>query len=218
VDDIGVAGVQLKVDGKPLGAELTAPPYTRSWATTAFLNGTHILTATSRDAAGNATTSAPVTVTVQNGPVSAGCLQSSSIWQNTPIATEASPFQASFDDTPNVANMDGVTGLSLGNAITYTNLAAIVRFNSSGVIDARNGGSYMADAYVPYSPGLSYLFRLQIYPASHAYTIFVTPPAAPEITLGTNFGFRTIGRSTRRRVRTRFAVSRLRPSLSLLHD
>jgi hypothetical protein len=190
-DNIRVVGVQLKVDGKLLGAELTALPYTRSWDTTPFSNGTHILTATARDAAGNATTSAPITVIVQNGSSSDGCLQSSSVWQNTPIATETVPFQASFDDMPKLASMDGVTGLSLGNAIYYIHLAAIVRFNSSGFIDARNGGTYVADASVPYSPGLNYHFRLQIYPAAHVYTIFVTPPASPEITLGTSFAFRT---------------------------
>ena len=37
-----------------------------SWATTTATNGSHTLTARARDAAGNATTSAPVTVTVSN--------------------------------------------------------------------------------------------------------------------------------------------------------
>jgi len=65
-DDVGVAGVQLKLDGQPLGSEGTAAPYSATWDTTSSANGTHTLTAVARDAAGNVTTSAPVTVTVFN--------------------------------------------------------------------------------------------------------------------------------------------------------
>ena len=65
-DNTGVAGVQFKVDGVNLGAEVTASPYTISWNSTVASNGTHNLTAVARDAAANTTTSAPVTVTVNN--------------------------------------------------------------------------------------------------------------------------------------------------------
>ena len=41
-------------------------PYSVSWNTTTVTNGNHTLTAVARDAAGNTTTSAPVTVTVAN--------------------------------------------------------------------------------------------------------------------------------------------------------
>src|SRR5207245_1128271 len=64
-DDVGVAGVQLKLDGANLGAELTGSPYTFAWNTTAVPNGTHSLTAVARDAAGN-TATAGVQVTVAN--------------------------------------------------------------------------------------------------------------------------------------------------------
>ncbi len=65
-DNVGVAGVQFLVDGAPLGAEDTTSPYSVSWNTTTVTNGSHTLTAVARDAAGNTTTSAPVTVTVAN--------------------------------------------------------------------------------------------------------------------------------------------------------
>src|SRR5439155_1090397 len=67
-DDVGVAGVQFKLDGASLGAEDTAAPYSLSWNTTTATNGSHTLAATARDAAGNATTSSSVTVTVSNAP------------------------------------------------------------------------------------------------------------------------------------------------------
>src|SRR6266850_3732848 len=65
-DNVGVVGVQFKVDGVNLGAEDTAAPYSRSWNTTGAANGSHTLTAVARDAAGNTTTSAAVSVTVAN--------------------------------------------------------------------------------------------------------------------------------------------------------
>src|SRR5262249_42304424 len=66
-DNVGVAGVQFKLDGANLGAEVTTAPYTIGWNTTAASNGSHGLTATARDAAGNTTTSTAVNVTVSNG-------------------------------------------------------------------------------------------------------------------------------------------------------
>jgi len=65
-DDVGVVGVQFKLDGANLGAEDTTAPYSVTWATTSATNGTHTLTAVARDAAGHTTTSAAVTVTVNN--------------------------------------------------------------------------------------------------------------------------------------------------------
>jgi glucose/arabinose dehydrogenase len=62
-DDTGVAGVRFQLDGGNLAAEDTTAPYSASWDTTGAA-GTHTLRAIARDAAGNTTTSAPVTVTV----------------------------------------------------------------------------------------------------------------------------------------------------------
>src|SRR5438046_6772666 len=62
----GVVGVQFLLDGANLGAEDTTAPYSVSWNTTAASNGSHTLTAAARDAAGNRTTSAPVTGTAFN--------------------------------------------------------------------------------------------------------------------------------------------------------
>src|SRR5437773_12490385 len=67
-DNVGVVGVQFLLDGAALGAEDTTSPYSVSWSTTNSSNGSHTLTATARDAAGNRTTSAGVTVTVSNAP------------------------------------------------------------------------------------------------------------------------------------------------------
>ena len=65
-DNVGVAGVQFRLDGANVGSEDTTSPYSISWNTTSAPNGSHALTAVARDAAGNTRTSAAVNVTVQN--------------------------------------------------------------------------------------------------------------------------------------------------------
>lgn len=65
-DAVGVVGVQFLLDGSPLGAEDTTAPYSITWDTTTTTNGSHTIAARARDAAGNQTTSAGVTVTVNN--------------------------------------------------------------------------------------------------------------------------------------------------------
>jgi hypothetical protein len=67
-DNVGVAGVQFKLDGANLGAEDTTAPYSIPWDTTTASNGSHTLTAVARDTSGNQATSDPVTVTVSNPP------------------------------------------------------------------------------------------------------------------------------------------------------
>ena len=65
-DSSGIAGVQFKVDGANLGPEITAPPFSTIWNTAGTPNGAHTLTAVARNATGNVTTSAGVSVTVTN--------------------------------------------------------------------------------------------------------------------------------------------------------
>src|SRR5712671_6043290 len=67
-DNVGVAGVQFQIDGANFGAEDTSAPYSISWNTTSASNGSHTIAAIARDAAGNRTPSATVTVTVNNAP------------------------------------------------------------------------------------------------------------------------------------------------------
>src|SRR5712691_7518823 len=62
-DNVGVVGVQFKLDGANLGAEVTVAPYTVAWNTIVVPNGSHALTAVARDAAGNTATSAGAGVT-----------------------------------------------------------------------------------------------------------------------------------------------------------
>jgi hypothetical protein len=72
-DKVGISSVQFLLDGKPLGAPVTKPPYALSWDTTTTSNGSHTLTATAINTSGKAGGSAPVSVTVQNPPETSPC-------------------------------------------------------------------------------------------------------------------------------------------------
>jgi chitodextrinase len=64
-DDNAVADVTFKVDGVAVGTDSSAP-YSFVWDTRAASNDTHTITAVARDTSNNTTTSAGVTVTVDN--------------------------------------------------------------------------------------------------------------------------------------------------------
>src|SRR5438445_731383 len=143
--------------------------------------GTATITATSEGQSGTAA----ITVTAPS------CVTSAGAWQNSALAAQTGAFEARFDATPNTANMDGVVGLSNGPAAAWTDLAAIVRFNATGAIDARNGGAYAAAAAIPYTAGTAYHFRLDVNLPAHTYDIYVTPAGSTERLLGGGFAFRT---------------------------
>jgi hypothetical protein len=65
-DNVGVVSVQYQLDGANLGTAVTTSPFSTSWNTTGVSNGSHTLTAVAKDAAGNSSTLASVTVTVSN--------------------------------------------------------------------------------------------------------------------------------------------------------
>src|SRR6266853_1531367 len=72
-DNVGVAGVQFQYNGVNFDGEDTSAPYTATAYTNHVPDGNYILTAVARDAAGNRTTSDPVTITVaNNAPPPAG--------------------------------------------------------------------------------------------------------------------------------------------------
>ncbi|MBV8758842.1 MAG: hypothetical protein JO257_16255, partial [Deltaproteobacteria bacterium] len=65
-DNVGVAGVQFLLDNAPYGSEDTSSPYSIPANTTVIANGPHTFSARARDAAGNTTTAAPVSITITN--------------------------------------------------------------------------------------------------------------------------------------------------------
>ncbi len=70
VDDTGVASVFFLVDGQPIGPGISSAPYSARWDTSMSTEGVHALSALASDAAGNVSTSAAVSVSVdRSSPV-----------------------------------------------------------------------------------------------------------------------------------------------------
>jgi hypothetical protein len=131
-DNIGVAGVQFKLDGASLAAEDTSSPYSITWNTTSVANGSHTLTAVARDAAGNQATSSSITVTVSNKKKKYAIPQGGGqSWSTT-----ATPSQLSMDI--------GYASLQPSSGSMSPSGVAIFGFRSGGVL--------VTEAGVPASP------------------------------------------------------------------
>ena len=117
-DNLGIAGVQFKIDGVNLGAEDTATPYSISWNSNLASNGTHSLTAVARDAAGNLTTSAPVTVNVFNADITPPTVSISSPVNTATVRGTVSVTAAAADNQGVVGVQFIVDGANVGAEVT----------------------------------------------------------------------------------------------------
>jgi len=106
-------------------------------------------------------------------------------------SAQAGTFTATFDATPSASPENALVGLSQGAATAYGSIACIARFNPSGDIDSYNGTGYAAASTIPYSAGEAYHFRLVVNAPANTYSVYVTPPGGSELTVGTNYVFRT---------------------------
>jgi hypothetical protein len=103
-DNAGIVGVQFQYDGINFDPEDTTPPYTATAHTNNVPNGSYTFTAVARDAAGNRTTSAPVTVTVSNNDTTPPTV---AITSPAPGATVSGTITVTADASDNV----GVVGV-----------------------------------------------------------------------------------------------------------
>jgi len=106
-------------------------------------------------------------------------------------AEQTGTFEVTFDATPLAEKIDSFTGIAAITASKAADVAAIVRFNDSGTIDARNGGAFKADQTVRYSANQAYRVRMVIDVTSRKYSTFVTPPGQAEVLLAKDYAFRS---------------------------
>ncbi|PYX88878.1 MAG: hypothetical protein DMG67_16310 [Acidobacteria bacterium] len=189
--------VTLGVSGLPSGASASFSPasVTGSGSSTLSVStssstpaGTYTLTISG--VSGSLNHGTPVTLVVSPTSVCT-IIPADGAWHNTAFASHSGTFTASFDATPSVAKESAAVGLSHGAQTAYSGFANLVIFTTAGTIQARNGGSYTAASTILFSPNVSYHFRLAINVTGHTYSIFVTPAGGSEITVGSNFAFRT---------------------------
>jgi subtilisin family serine protease len=115
-DDIGVIGVQFKVDGALVGTEDTQAPYEALWDTASASNGSHVVSAIARDAAGHETnTSVTVAVTNDGAPPSVTLTNPAA---GSTVGGTVSVVAAAADDIGVVSVQFLVDGNAAGAALT----------------------------------------------------------------------------------------------------
>ena len=120
-----------------------------------------------------------------------GCLVSRDRWKGSSIPSQSGTFTVAFDMIPDRAPINAITGLSLGRADDYEDLAVAVRFNPEGQIDARDGSRFSARTPISYEPGARYRVRMVIRVPERTYDVYVTPPEGGEKTLAQRLSFRS---------------------------
>jgi chitodextrinase len=143
--------VQFHLNGTNLGAEDITNGYALPWDTTTVGNGTYTLTATARDAAGNTTTAASVTVTVSNAPpadttspsiptgMTGTMLSTSAValsWNTSTDNVQVAGYQVMRNNVPLATTITPSyqdSGLSSGFTYTYTVKAYDQAGNPSGL-------------------------------------------------------------------------------------
>ena len=139
-DNVGVASVQFQLDGANLGALDTTSPYSVSWNTTTASNASHQLKAIAKDAAGNSTTSAIVTLTVSNTPDTVAPTVPGGV-----TASAISSSQISLSWTASTDNV-GVTGYNIFRGGVKVATAPGTSYQDAG-LSASTSYSYNVSAY-----------------------------------------------------------------------
>src|SRR5439155_17781808 len=104
------------------GPAVTTPPYTILWNTTTTTNAVHTLTAQAVDLAGNAMTSAPVTVTVANP-------------SPTPVLTTLAPSSATVGGAAFTLTVTG-SGFVPASTVRWNGAARTTTFVSATQLTA----------------------------------------------------------------------------------
>lgn len=132
-------------------------------------------------------------------PVSAGFFEINAFtagnevdgFTNIAIGERFADVEVTVVATPSHANTDAVIGLSSPLVDGFSDFATAARFNSSGEIDARNGGAYSAENTLSYSAGVAYTIVFTVNQALKTYSVTVTPAGGSPVVVASNYAFRT---------------------------
>ncbi|HET6994681.1 MAG TPA: Ig-like domain-containing protein, partial [Chitinophagaceae bacterium] len=177
-DNVGVLGVQFKLNGTNLGTEDLSSPYSISWNTLTSLNGPYTLTAVARDAAGNTTTSAGIAVTINND------VQAPSVNITAPAAGEVS---GTINVTADASDNVGVKGVQFklnGANLGSEDLSSPYSVSWNTLTTAN--GSYTLTAVARDSSGntttsADVIVTVNNVPDTQVPTVGITAPAAGNV-------------------------------------
>jgi len=184
-DDQGVSKVEYFMDGIKVG-ESTQQPF--GFEIPDIQEGIHTVYGVAYDQEGLSTRSIDVSiVAAETMP-----LVVDATWNNFAFTPQQGFMTASFDVMPLKDNMNGVVALAQGEADAFPELAAIVRFNESGNIDAynKNGANYFAENVIPYTAGKKYHITFNVDVPQNLYSVSVTDEEGNTHVLCRNFSFR----------------------------
>jgi hypothetical protein len=164
-------------------------------ATSTASSGNVTITVTASDATNNVSQNVSVTASVQGAASTASALVPAADCVNSPagsgiqrVSMPSTPgahgFTATFGAAPSAA-IDASLGFFAPVPGRNPVLNEFIRFNPAGFIQARDR-DVLAPSNVRYAAGEAYRFRLVENLPAATYSVFVTPPGAAEIPLGTN--------------------------------
>jgi hypothetical protein len=139
------------------------------------------------------------TPTPSNGPTAsntvtpspAPCFAGSTAWTGNAFTNQTQSFVATFTATPQASNITAFVGLSPISPLTVSDIAASIRFNFDGTIQAYNNFLYTSTQPITYTANKPYTFRLFINLPSRSYSAYVTPQGGTEQLLAQDFTFRS---------------------------
>jgi hypothetical protein len=132
-DNVGVAGVQFRVNGASVDVEDTTAPYSISVNIKKWTNGTYVLEAVARDAAGNLKTSAPVSINV-NRRTSSNIVMSPSLAAGSNF--ETAPLSVGYAEMDSATAGDDlalITYRSGGDIVSETSVTASAPVDSGRI-------------------------------------------------------------------------------------
>ena len=176
-DNVGVVGVQFKLDGVNLGTEDTSTPYEVTWDSTTASNGAHSLTAVARDAAGNSVTSAVLALTVDNSDAISPTVSFTSPDSGATVTGAVSV-------AANAADNVGVVGVQFtldGNALGAEDLTA--PYTYAWATTGTTNGSHQLSATARDAAGRT---------ATATLSVTVSNAAGTALTINGNQRFQTI--------------------------
>jgi hypothetical protein len=164
--------------------------------TTTTPSGNVAITVTASDTANSVSQNISVNTSVQAAASmasalvpAAGCVNSpagSGIQRvSLPFTPDAHGFTATFDVTPSTGAMDASLGFFSPAPTSHPPLSQFIHFSPASFVQAANG-DVLIPSTLSYAAGQTYHFRLTENLPAATYSVFVTPPGATEIPLGTN--------------------------------